>query len=118
MVGAIDAGRIVDGVGVQPDAPFPERDPPGLGDAEIGPLADHLGADLRRVDADGVIGLVADIEMALLRRLDVGADAAEIEQLDARLQDGLHQVERRQFVRVEVQHRLDLRRQRDRLLAA
>ncbi len=94
MVGAVDAGGIVDGVGVQPDTAFGQGNAPGLGDAEIGALADDLGADVARVDTDGIIGLVADVQVALLRRLDIGADAAEIEQLDARLENGLHQVER------------------------
>jgi hypothetical protein len=48
-VGGVDAGGIVDGIGV--DAPAGERelDAPALGDGEVGALADHLGAQLAAV---------------------------------------------------------------------
>ena len=65
-----------------------ERDAAGLGQAEIGALADHLDAQLGAVDADGVVGLVADLGVGLGRRLHIGADAAEVEQLGRRLEDG------------------------------
>ena len=82
MIRGVDAGRIVDRVGV--DAPALERvgDAAALGDAEIGALADDLGADLVAVDAQRVVGAVADLGVALARGLDVGADAAEPQQID------------------------------------
>ena len=86
-----DAGGIVDGVGVDPPAGARERDPPGLGDAQIGALADHLDPQGLGIDADGVIGLVADVELALRLRLHIGANPAEIEQLGLGLQDGVDQ---------------------------
>ena len=47
------------------------------------------------VDADRVVGPVADLGVGLGRRLDVGADAAVPEQVDRRQQDRLHQLGRR-----------------------
>ncbi len=64
-----------------------ELDAAALGDAEIGALADHLGPDFRGGDADGVVGAVADVGVALARGADIGADAAEPEQVDRRLED-------------------------------
>src|SRR3546814_11412196 len=57
--------------------------------AEIGTLADHLRAQPLRVDAQRVVGPVADVEMAFRRGLHVGAYAAEPQQLDFRLQQAL-----------------------------
>ena len=71
-----------------------ELDAAGLGEAEVGALADHLAAQLAAVDAHRVVGLVADIELALGRGLHIGADAAEIEQFGAALEDGDDQLGR------------------------
>jgi hypothetical protein len=82
MVGSVDAGRIVDGIGV--DAPAVQRifHAPALGEAEIGALADHLGAHLRAIDPEGVVRAVADFDVGLARRLHIGADPAQPEQVD------------------------------------
>ncbi len=81
VVRGVDAGRVVDEVGI--DAPARQRvlDAAELGDAEIGALADHAGAHLAPVDAQRVVGAVADLGMRLAVRLDVGADAAEPQQV-------------------------------------
>ena len=68
-----------------------ELDPPGLGDGEVGAFADDLGAELVGVGAERVVGRVADVGLALRRRLDVGADAAEPEQVDRALEDRVDQ---------------------------
>src|SRR4029079_2900874 len=47
------------------------------------------------VDAQRVIGLVADVGVRLRARLDVGADPAVVEQVDRRAQDQLDDVGRR-----------------------
>ena len=60
-------------------------DAAALGDAEIGALADHLARAARAVDAQRVVGAVADVGVALVAGLHVGADAAEPEQIDRRL---------------------------------
>ena len=95
MVRGGDAGGIVQRIGVDPQAlaigaELGGLDPPGLGDAEIGALAHHPGADFGAIDADGVIGAVARIGLGFGARFDVGADAAEIQQIGLHPQDGLH----------------------------
>ena len=115
MVGAVDAGRVVDGVGVDAAPCLGEGDAARLGQTEVGTLADHLGAQFAAVDADGVIGLVADLGVGLVRCLHIGADAAEIEQFGRGQQDGLHQRRRIDDVVLDVERRLDLGAQFDRL---
>ena len=51
-VGGVDAGRIVDGVGVEPHAAQRRLDAAALRHAEIGALADHLAAQVGAGDAD------------------------------------------------------------------
>ena len=63
IVRAIDAGAIVDEVGVDPAALLRELDPAGLRDAEVGAFADGLGADFVAVGADRVVGGVADVDV-------------------------------------------------------
>ena len=91
IVRAIDAGRIVDEVGVDAPALLGELDAAGLGDAEVGALADDLGAHVLGVRPKRIVGRVADVGLALRRSLDVGADAAEPEQVDVGLQDRVDQ---------------------------
>jgi hypothetical protein len=88
VVGGVDPGRVVDGVGVDATAAGGEGDTAGLGEAEVGALADDLDPHLAGVDAEGVGGLVADLGVGLGRGLHIGADAAEIEQFGRRLEDG------------------------------
>ena len=59
-----------------------ELDAPGLVDRQVGALADDLGANVARVDTERVVGRIADLRMGLVAGLDVGADAAEPEQVD------------------------------------
>ena len=60
-------------------------DAAALRHAEIGALADHLGAHVGARDADRIVGAVADLLVGLGRGADIGADAAEPEQADAAL---------------------------------
>ncbi len=87
VVGAVDAGGVVDEVGVDPTALLGKRDPCLLGQAEIAALADDLAAQLLGVDPDRVVGAVEGVGVALGGRLDVGADAAVPEQVDRSEQD-------------------------------
>ena len=57
MVRAVDARRVVDGIGVDPAPVEGEGDASGLGQAQIGPLGDDLGADL------GTIEQVLDVSL-------------------------------------------------------
>src|SRR5688500_4200414 len=95
-----------------------ELDPPGLGDREVGAFADRLGAQLEAADPDRVVAGVADLVMALAARLDVGADAAEPEQVDRRLEDRADQRRRLDFLGLDLEQGAHLGAQRDRLLAA
>ena len=91
-------------------------DAAALGEAEVGALADHLGAQRPTASMrSGSLARSPASALALARGLHIGADAAEIEQVDRRLQDGAHQVDRRRRRLVDAQHRARLVRQRDRL---
>ena len=87
VVGAVDAGRVVDEVGVDPAALERELDPALLGAAEIAALAHHPAAQVRAIDPDRVVEPVLRLGVGLAARLDVGADAAVPEQVDRRLED-------------------------------
>ena len=64
-VGGVDAGRIVDRVGVEAHPGARRFDAAALRHAEIGALADHLGPHLSAGDAHRVVGAVADLGVAL-----------------------------------------------------
>ncbi len=113
MVGGVDAGGIVDRVGVDATAAPGIGDAPELGEAKVGALADHRAAQLGREDADRIVGLVPDLGVALARRLHIGADAPEVEQLAGRPQHRADQLCGRQSIVLDVQDRLDLGRQGD-----
>ncbi len=117
-VRGVHPGGIVDGVGVETHAGAGRLDAAALGQAEIGALADRLGADHGAGDADGVVGTVAGLLVGLARGADIGADAAEPEEVDRRLEDRLHHLGRGGLGLIEAQRRLDLGRERDRLEAA
>ena len=89
MVGAIDAGRVVDGVSAHAAAIQREFDAAELGHAEIAAFADHLAAQFAAIDADGVVGTIADRDVGFLAGFDVGADAAVVEQVDRGQQQGV-----------------------------
>ena len=117
-VRAVDAARIVDGVGIAGAAEHAELDAGTLGDAEIGALADHLRPDVGGGDADRVVGTVADILVGLGGGAHIGADAAEPEQVDRRLEDGLHDLDRRRDGLCQADRRGSGGGERDRFLAA
>ena len=103
VVGAVDAGDVVDRVGVDP----PPLSGPPLSAYSIRPrwVKPRLPPSpttrqrsSRAVDPDRVVGLVADVGVGLGRGLDVGADAAVPEQVDRRLQDRADQVVGRELV--------------------
>ncbi len=73
MIGCVDAGGIVYGVGVDPPAFAVTAalarifDPPHLGRAQIGAFADYGCAHFPAIDTDKIICAVADIRIAFLR---------------------------------------------------
>ena len=115
VVRSVDAGRIVERVGVEPPSRQRRLDPAALGEAQVRALADHPRTELVRVDADRIAGTVAGVRMAFGRRLHIGADAAEVEQVDRRRQDGAHQVDGSHRRRLDAQHVARFGRERDRL---
>ncbi len=91
---------------------------PALRDAEIGPLADHLRADLLGRNADRIIGAVAHLRIGFAGGAHIGADAAEPEKVDLGLEDRCHDFERRRLGLVEADGCGGLRGQDDRFFAA
>ena len=108
VVGGVHAGGIINGVSIDASAIAGEGDPAGLCEAQIGAFTHHLASEFRRIDADGVIGLVAGVCMALGGGFHIGSDAAQIQQLHPGLENGPDQVQGRQLVVLQVQHSLHL----------
>ena len=115
VVGAVDAGRVVDGIGIDLDAAQCSFDTSQLSHTEVAALADHSRPHIGAVDADGVVGLVADIGVALGRGLDVGADSAVVDEVDGGLEDFGHEVGRAAFAGFDSEHRGGLCAEVDRL---
>ena len=118
VVGRVHAGGVVDRIRVDPAAGPRVLDAAELRAAEVAAFDDDLAAEIAAVDAHQVVGAVADVGVRLPRRLHVRADAAVVEEIDRRLEDGVHQLGRRQRVGGDRERGLDLRRDRDRLDAA
>jgi len=111
---SVDAGGIVDEVGIH--ATLGERvlDASALRQAEVAAFADHPGSQLAAVDAHRVVGAVADLGVSLVTRLHVSADAAVPQQINRQAQDGADDFIRRGARALQAQQRARFRRQRDR----
>ncbi len=98
VVGEIDAGGVVDEVGV--DAPTGIRvlDATALCQPEIAPLGDDPRPEVRAVDPDRVVRAVADLGVALVRPLHEGADAAVPQEVDRSPEDRREHLVRRRGV--------------------
>ena len=105
VVRRVDAGRVVDRVGVDAHAVQRRLDAPALREAEVAAFADHLAAQIAAVDAHAVVGAVADLGVRFRARLDVGADAAVVEQVHGRFQDGAQQLGRRESLGRDAERR-------------
>ena len=116
VVAAVDAGRVVDGVGEHEPAADGVLDAPELGQAEVAALADDAAAQVGAVHAHPVVGPVADVGVGLAARLDVRADAAVPQQVDGRLEHRRHQLVRRQRAVGRAEHGAGLAAEHDRLL--
>ena len=90
-----------------------EFDPRLLRQSQIAAFADHPGAHVGRIDAQRVVAPVIGFLMGLRAGLDVGADAAVVDQVDRRLEQGADQFGRGQLLGGDVEHLADLRRKRD-----
>ena len=58
-------------------------------EAEITTLANDTTVQLASIDADGIVLLVAGVWVRLMGGLDVRADAAVVEKIDAKFADGV-----------------------------
>ena len=81
-------------------------DASALREPEVAALADHAAAELGGVDADRVVGLVADVGVVLRGRLDVGADPAVPEQVDRGAQQRADELRGREPVGLDPERRL------------
>ena len=92
-------------------------DAAALRHAEIGAFADHLAAQILAGDANRIVGAVADRLVGFVRGADIGADAAEEEQIDLRFEDGADELLRRDVL-ADAEQLLRLGRKPDFLGAA
>ena len=76
-VGGVDAGRIVDGVGVEPHAAHRRLDAAALGHAEIGALADHFARSSAPVMRIASLARSPTASSVSVDGAHIGADAAE-----------------------------------------
>src|SRR5674536_187912 len=113
VVGGVDAGRVIDEVGVDPAARVGVLDPAAPGDAEVATPGDDPAAQSLRVHSHRVVGPVGGVRVGLAACLDIGADTAVPQQVDRGAQQGLDNLGRRQLYRVDAQPPTHQRRERD-----
>ncbi len=116
VVGAVDAGRVVDEIRVEPPAGVGVLDAPELGQAQVAALPHDLAAQFRAVHAQGVVRMIADVRIALLRRFYIGADPAVPQQVRLGPEQFTDEFVRGQLLRVHAQPLADLGAQRDGLV--
>ena len=95
LIGTAVAGRLLGNLYRIGADPFALLQLP-QGNAGVAALPDHPDAHVGGVDAHRVVGLIADIEMGFVDRLDLRADAAVPQQIDG-AQDGQDQLRRCQL---------------------
>ena len=115
VVGAVHTCRVVDGVGVDRHTVQCRFDTSQLGHTEVAALSDDPAAHVATVDADGVIGLVPDIGVALIGGLDVGSDSSVVDEVDRGFEDLGHQFGGAALAGLESQNRGGLGAEVDRL---
>ncbi|EXI92917.1 MAG: hypothetical protein AW12_00216 [Candidatus Accumulibacter sp. BA-94] len=108
MVRAVDTGRIVDRVSVDAAAVEGELDATLLGEPEVAALADDARPQLAGIDAQDVVAAVVRFLVALAAGLDIGPDAAVVEQIDRCLQEVADQLGRGHLAGVRCQPGLHL----------
>ena len=91
----VHSSRIVNRIGVEPDAALRSLNTATLRHAEIGALSYHVAIEIGAGDADRIVGAIAGRCIALLRGAHVGANPAKKQKIDPRLQNGLDQFLRR-----------------------
>ena len=117
VIRTVDARRIVDEVGVYTPAAQGKADSSCLRDAKVCAFTDNLGAHVRAVDAQRIIARVTNVEMAFSPILNIGADAAEPQELHGRFQDSRHQCSGFDFLCIDTEQQPDFRRSLDAFIA-
>ena len=97
MIRAIDPSRIVDCIGIDQATLLRKLDAAVLRATQVAAFCQHLAAQFVTVDAKRITRLVTDLGVTLKSRLDVGADAAVVEQVHRRQQNRPQQFSRRQL---------------------
>ncbi len=95
-VGAVHTAGVVDEIGVDSAPASGVFDTAFLSEAKIAALTDDSAPHLASIDAQRVVGAVADLAMRLMRCLDESADASVPEQIDRSQQNGPDQGVRRE----------------------
>ena len=118
MVRTVDSGGVIQRISVDPTPTKIKLDPPQRGDTEVASLPDHLGAQLIRIDPDGVVCTVPNCGVRLGFSFDVGADTAVEQQIHWSAQDGANEFRRSHLgdLLVNTQRLANARTDRDRLL--
>ncbi len=118
VIGRVDAGRVVNGVGI--DAAACERvfDPAELGTAEVAALDKDLAPQFAPVHTQRIVGTVADLRVRLARGLHVRADPAVVDEIHRRLEDCVDELRWRQRVGGDRERRYCFRRDGDDLGAS
>ena len=118
MIGAIDARGIIDEVGVDTPAIQREHNARGLRHTQICSLADGLGPNVFGIDAQSVVGGIADLSVAFIRRFHIGPDTTKPDEVDRAFEDRRNQRRRFDLSLGHVERSACFLRQFDRLCRA
>src|SRR5690625_7419194 len=86
MVGGVDASGVINGVYIYADTVECSLDTAGLGCAQIAAFTNNFGTKLPSIDANRIIGAIADLFVRFIGGFNVGADAAVVDQINGCLQ--------------------------------
>ena len=117
MVGGVDAGRVIDGIGIDANAGTGCLDSAQLRESEVSALSHHLAAQFSAVDANGVIRLVTYCCVGLGGGLHVRPDTAVPQEINRRQQERVNQFSRREVLnsRIDTESGTHFRRDDHRL---
>jgi hypothetical protein len=118
IIRTINAGAVVDKVGIDASTAQGKANTPCLRDTQIGTFANNLRPYIGAVDANGIVARVTHIQMALALVLDIGPDSTKPKQLDRRFQNSRHQFRRFNIFGIYAQQGPDFRRCLDALFIA
>ena len=117
VIRRVDAGGVVDGVGVDLAAVHREFDARRLGEAEVRAFADDANTQLVRIDAQHIIRAITGSGVIFVARFHIRADAAEPQQVGARAKNRFDQLCGSERFRWQIEDVLHFIGNRDRLRA-